>query len=131
MQGPLIRVLALARRFAPWVALGLAALVLLALAGPASCNRSKRIAAEQRVERAQRGAAADNARDAIAASAAANARERHSDDLTQRNSKEILNAEGAHMPADPAATRAGLDGLCRRAAYRDSERCRLRGAAAR
>ena len=118
----------LARRWAPWVMLAFAAMVL---AGPAACKRASRIAAEQRVEREQRGAAADNARDAIASASAANERERKSDELTIRNQLEIRNAQGADMPVDPHAARAGLDGLCRRAAYRDSERCRLRGAASR
>ncbi|HET9355150.1 MAG TPA: hypothetical protein VFO42_03185 [Sphingomicrobium sp.] len=126
----MIRIPDLARRFAPWLALALAALVL-ALAGPAACKRSARIAAEQRVERAQRDAGADSARDAIATAAAANERERRSDDITIRNHQEIRNAQGADMAVDPHATGAGLDGLCRRAAYRDSERCRLRRAAAR
>ena len=125
MPAVLMRALALARRFAPWIAAGLALLALV-LTGPAACKRASRIAAEQRVEREQRGAAADNARDAVASGAAANARERSSDSLTIRNSKEIIDAEGAQMPVGPAATRAGLDGLCRRAAYRDSQRCRLR-----
>ena len=130
MPGALTRALGLARRFGPWAAAAVALFVMV-LAGPAACKRSGRIAAEERVDRAQRSAAADNARDAIAAAGAANERERGSDDLTIRNQREIMHAEGAQMPVDPAATRAGLDGLCRRAAYRDSERCRLRGAAAR
>ena len=130
MRPPLIRALAIARRHAPWIALGLI-VVVMALAGPAACKRSARIAAEQRVEREQRGAAAASARDAIAATAAASARERESDDLTIRNNREIIHADGAEMPVDPAATGAGLDSLCRRAAYRDSERCRLRRTAAR
>ena len=126
----MIRLVDLARRWAPWLALGVAGLVLL-LSGPAACKRSNRIAAEQRVEREQRTAAAGSARDAIATAAAANDRERTSDQLTIRNSTEIRNANGAATPVDHDATRAGLDGLCRRAAYRDSERCRLRGAASR
>lgn len=124
------RLVELARRWAPWLVLAVAALGLL-MAGPAACKRAGRIAAEQRVERAQRGAAADSARDAIATAGAANDRERQSDDLTIRNQLEIRNAEGADLPVNPHATGAGLDSLCRRAAYRDSERCRLRRAAAR
>ena len=126
----MIALLDLARRWAPWLALGLAALIL-ALAGPAACKRSAKIAAEQRVEREQREAGVDSARDAVASAGAANARERTSDELTIRNTREIRDATGAAMPVDPNATRAGLDGLCRRAAYRDSERCRLHGAVAR
>ena len=124
------RALELARRWGPWLALALAALVLL-LAGPVSCKRASKIAAEQRVEREQSTAAAGSARDAVATAAAANARERTSDQPTIRNSTEIRNANGAATPVDHDATRAGLDGLCRRAAYRDSERCRLRGTASR
>ncbi|WP_162888153.1 hypothetical protein [Sphingomonas mesophila] len=124
-----LRAAELLRRWAPGLLLGLAALGLL-LAGPAACQRGQRIAAEQRVERTQRDAAGGSARDAVETAAAASVRERAADELTQRNQREIRHADGAAQNVDPAATRAGFDGLCRRTAYRDSQRCRLRQPAA-
>ena len=117
--------LELARRFAPWLAA--AALILLAvLVAPSGCDRARRLAVEQRVERVQREAQTASARDAIAASEQAARREQHSESITATNEKDIRNAPGASLPVDPLATGAGLDSLCRRAAYRDSQRCRLR-----
>ena len=43
--------------------------------------------------------------------------------LSPRYEKEIRNAKGADAPVDPAVRDAGLASLCRRAAYRSSERC--------
>ena len=120
----------LIRRGAPWLVLAAAALVL-ALAGPAACKRAGRLAAEKRVATEQQRSSSANARDAIATTGASAERDRQSADLTIRNEREIRNAQGANQPVDPSATRAGLDGLCRRAAYRDGERCRLRRAPAR
>jgi hypothetical protein len=118
------------RRWWPWMALASAALALL-LAGPAACKRAARLAAEQRVATEQQRSAASSARDAIETIGTSNLRERQSDELSTENEREIHNAKGANQPVDPAVARAGLDSLCRRAVYRDSERCRLRRAASR
>ncbi len=122
--------LELARRVAPWTVGTLLALMLVAI-GPAQCRKTERMKAEARIGEAQGRAASAHARDAVASGSAAAARDRDSDALTARNSKEISNADGADMAVGDAVARAGIDGLCRRDAYRDSERCRLRGAASR
>jgi hypothetical protein len=117
----------LVRRWGPWLALAALALLIL-LAGPASCRKQARLAAEARAAAEQRTAGAASGRDAVATAGAAAARERASDELAQANHKEIDDADGADVAVGGDVTRAGLDGLCRRAAYRDSERCRVRGA---
>lgn len=96
-----------------------------------SCQRERTQAAQSRVERGQTEALSSSAKDAIAAQGAAAARERASEELTRTNEKEIRNAEGADAEVHPAVRDAGLRSLCRRAAYRDSERCRLLAAGAR
>jgi len=90
-----------------------------------SCQRSKQKAAESRLERAQGKAVVESAKDAIATQGAAQERERASDELTVQNEKEIRNATGADVQIHPHVSVATLRGLCRRDAYRDSERCRL------
>ena len=118
------------RRWAPWLALAALALFIL-LAGPSACRKQAREAAESRVAAGQRSAGAASGRDAVATVGAAAVRERASDDLGRANSREIDDAQGSDVAVGGDVARAGLDGLCRRAAYRDSERCRLRGADSR
>jgi len=113
----------LVRRAAPWLAL---ALLLGLIAGVTSCRHRAVRAAAARIETAQQGAATASGHDAIETVSAAAARDAAEDTLTRTNEKEIRDAQGAGQPVDPAATRAGLDGLCRRAAYRDAQRCKLR-----
>jgi hypothetical protein len=120
----------LLRRFAPWIALAaVAALVLLG--GPAACRKLHGEAARARLGEAQASAAGRSGEDAVATVGAAAARERRSDTMTSDNEREIRNAPGADASIDPAVRDAGLGGLCRRPAYRDDQRCRLRRAAAR
>jgi hypothetical protein len=120
----------LLRRLAPWIAL--AALVLiLALAGPAACRKLHGEAVRARLGEAQAESAGRSGQDAVARVGAAARREQQSDELTTLNQLEIRNAQGADAPVDPAVRDAGLGGLCRRAAYRDDQRCRLRRAASR
>ncbi|MEQ7873837.1 hypothetical protein ABDK56_07505 [Sphingomonas sp. ASV193] len=114
-----------------WVA-GLTLALLLALvAGVTSCRHRAVRAEAARVEAGQHSAATESGHDAIETVANAAARDAGDEALTRTNEKEIRNARGANDRVDDAVTRAGIDGLCRRAAYRDGERCRLRGAAAR
>jgi hypothetical protein len=110
------------------VTLGIAAAILalvLLIAGPPACNKMRSMAAQARLQEEQMDAQGNSARDAIATQGAASARERASEDLTRTNEEEIRNAQGASDPVNPAARDAGLRALCRRAAYRDSERCRM------
>ena len=96
-----------------------------------SCQQSSQHAAENDLNKGQIGALTNSAADAVNTQGAANARERASEDLTRSNEREIRHAKGADAAVDPAATGAGLLALCRRAAYRDTERCRLHRAPAR
>ena len=117
------------RRFAPWIALAAIAL-LIALAGPAACRKLNNEASRARLGEESAKAASRNGEDAVATVGAAARREQQSDALTRDNEKEIRDAQGADVRLDPAVRDAGLGGLCRRPAYRDSERCRLRRIAA-
>lgn len=119
-----------ARRFAPWIAIAMIAL-LIALIGPATCRKLNGEAARARLGEESATAASRNGEDAVATVGAAARREQQSGELTQTNEREIRNAQGADARLDPAVRDAGLGGLCRRPAYRDDERCRLRRAAAK
>jgi len=123
-------VLEYARRFAPWIAFAIFA-VLLALAGPAACRKLNNAEARARLGEESARAASRNGEDAVATVGAAAHREQQSDALTRDNEKEIRDAQGADDRLDPAVRDAGLGSLCRRPAYRDLERCRMRRAAAR
>jgi len=123
-------VLEYARRFAPWIAFAIFA-VLLALAGPAACRKLNNAEARARLGEETARAASRNGEDAVATVGAAAKREQQSDALTRDNEKEIRDAQGADVRLDPAVRDAGLGSLCRRPAYRDLERCRMRRAAAR
>lgn len=106
-------------------------LVLLMLGGPAACARLRSQAAHSRLVEEQGAALARSARDAVAVQGRANRREQQSEALSRSNEEEIRNAKGADQAVDPHVRDAGLAGLCRRAAYRDGERCKLLGAAPR
>jgi Flp pilus assembly protein TadB len=103
----------------------LVALVLLVGLTVRSCDKHRSQAAQGRVDRGQTEALSNSAADAVDTLGNAAAREGASEDLTRSNEQEIRNAPGAKAPVDPAARAAGLRSLCRRAAYRDSEQCRM------
>ena len=91
------------------------------------CEKRREAAAKERVATEQGKSATASGRDAVETVGKAAARERASDDLSTTNEREIKNANGANVAVDPDGVgRAGLDSLCRRSAYRDSQRCRLR-----
>lgn len=96
----------------------------------AQWQKSRTAAAESRLQQGQTEALSNSAKDAIATEGAAAAQERASEDLTRTNQEEIRNAKGADAAVNPAARDAGLRAVCRRAAYRDSQRCRLLAAPA-
>ncbi len=111
---------------------GLAVLVLLfGVLQVRSCQQDRQRAAEAKLERGQAGAAQESAKDAIATQGNVSAAQAAGEDLTRSNDKEIRDAKGADAAVDPAVRDAGLASLCRRAAYRDTERCRLRQPPAR
>jgi hypothetical protein len=107
-----------------------AALVLAVLVFGITQWRGARNSARQvRVSEGQAGAVAESAADAIQAVDSLHARDTRSDDLTRENSYEIRNAPGADAPVGDGVHSAGVDSLCRRAAYRGSERCLQRSIA--
>lgn len=108
------------------VAVLLVVVLILGVLQIRSCQQARQQAAQSRVDKAQHGALENSAADAINTQGEVSARDRASEDITRTNEKDIRNAEGANDPVNPAARDAGLASLCRRAAYRDSERCRLR-----
>jgi hypothetical protein len=126
----MILVLEFARRFAPWIMIAIFAL-LIAFIGPAMCRKANHESARARLGEEAAKAASQSGVDTVATVGAAARREAQSNDLTRTNEQEIRNAQGADARIDPAVRDAGLDGLCRRAAFRDNERCRLRRATAR
>ena len=117
-----------ARRLAPLVGLALLALLLLVVL-PGSCRRERNAAATARVEQGAARAASDSGRDAVETVGRAAARREAGEAITRTNDKEIRNAQGADANMAIAVRDAGIDGLCRRDAYRDEPRCRLRRAA--
>lgn len=102
-------------------------LVVIVLGGLQFCSwqRARQQAAESRLQRNQTEALSNSAQDAIATQGRSQAEERASEELSRSNEKEIRDAEGANDRVNPAVRDAGLRSLCRRAAYRDSERCRV------
>ncbi|WP_265587125.1 hypothetical protein [Sphingomicrobium arenosum] len=110
----------------------LVAVLVGALLLPLACQRQARQAAAQaRAEREGARAEAAAGREAVEAVGAHARAASDSEALTRANDKEIRDATGADAMVDAGVHGAGLDGLCRRAAYRDDERCRLRGAGPR
>lgn len=90
-----------------------------------SCDKRRSEAAQSRMERAQGDAQANSAADAVNTISRSGEAQAASEELTRKNEQEIRNAKGADTAVDPAVRDAGLRSLCRRTAYRDSERCRL------
>jgi hypothetical protein len=99
--------------------------IAIIIVGPAACNRIRSQSAQHRLDQGQGEALANSAADAVKTQGEANRREGESEALSRANEKDIRNAQGANDPVNPDANAAGLRALCRRAAYRDSERCRL------
>lgn len=79
--------------------------------------------AEARLSRNQAEAAAQSGADAVNTVGRAGEREAADDALTRDNERNIRNAEGADARVGEAVNDAGVQALCRRAAYRDSLRC--------
>src|SRR5688572_12769141 len=91
-----------------------------------SGQRARQQAAQSKVDRSQAGAARESAEDALNTEGAVNERDRSSEDLTRTNERNIRDADGASDAVKPGARDAGLASLCRRPAYRNHERCRVR-----
>lgn len=79
--------------------------------------------AEARLGRNQADAAAESGADAVNTVGRAADREAAIEELTRDNERSIRNAEGSDAEVAAPVRDAGLDALCRRAAYRNSLRC--------
>ena len=123
-------IIELARRFAPWIIIA-ALVVAMAIAGPAACRKLHTDQARARLGEEQAHAASKSGEDAVATVGAAARREQDSDQMGENHEQEIRGTPGADAPVAIAVRDVGLGSLCGRAAYRDSERCRLRRPAAR
>lgn len=99
-------------------------MAIIVFAGPAACNKIRSMGAQSRVDSAQSGAASNSAADAIGTVAASGERESASEDLTRRNEANIRAANGATDAVNPAVRDAGIQALCRRAAYAKDPRCK-------
>ncbi len=115
----------------PWMVWAALALVIGTAVFMTQCQKGRNEAAQAKVDRSQADAFTNSAADAVNTQGAANARETESDALTRSNERTIRDAQGSTDKVNPAVRDAGLDSLCKRPSYRDSERCRLRGASPR
>lgn len=89
------------------------------------CQQRRSERAQSRVDNAQSEAASNSAADAINTVSEAGRRETASEDLTRDNEREIRGAEGAGERVKPGVNTAGLAALCKRQAYKDTERCKM------
>ncbi|RIV87513.1 hypothetical protein [Aurantiacibacter zhengii] len=87
------------------------------------CQNARRAGQQANLNEKQAEAVSDSAADAIGTVGAVSGRQQDSDDLTRSNADAIDQAEGASDAVNPSVHGAGLDGLCRRAAYRSDPRC--------
>ena len=109
------------------LAAALTAVVLVGLAVKLGYDRKARV--EISLGKNQTDAAIKSGQDAVATVASQAASETAGDQLTKENERDIRNAPGASAPVTSELHRAGLDSLCRRAAYRGSEQCLQHAAA--
>jgi type II secretory pathway component PulM len=79
--------------------------------------------AEARLSKNQTEAALESGADAVGTVGAVGATEVQIDVITRENERAIREAPGADAPVDPALRTAGLQALCRRAAYRGRPEC--------
>jgi hypothetical protein len=100
-------------------------LVVLVLLLLSQCEKRRNEHAQGKVDDAQVGAATNSAADAINTVSAAGQNEAASEDLTRQNERDIRAAEGAGDRVNMGVNTAGLQALCRRDAYRNSERCKI------
>lgn len=104
---------------------GIIFFLLIAVWGPAACQRIRSLTAQGKVDEAQSGAFHNSAGDAVNTTGNVASNAAASEGLTRSNEKEIRNAQGASDRVNPDVGRAGLNSLCRRAAYRNDPACRV------
>lgn len=122
----------LVTRFGPKVAKlifwsGVALLALLVLS-VGKCAYDQRAKTEVELSKGQAGAATASGRDAVATVGNQAATEQETDRITKENEDAIRNADGSGEPVAGGVRDAGLDSLCRRAAYRSDPKCLQRAA---
>lgn len=100
-------------------------LVVLIGFGVTQCQQRRNQAAQARVDAGQAGAASESAKDAIGTVTKAGERETASEELGRTNEREIRAADGADDRVKAGVNAAGLQALCRRDAYRNTERCKI------
>lgn len=103
----------------------IALLVVAAMVVPGCVSKWRSEHAQSRVDAGQASAAANSAADAIGTVTASGARETASEELTRSNERDIRSAPGAGERVNAGVNAAGLQALCRRDAYRNSERCKI------
>jgi hypothetical protein len=107
------------------VIVGVILLLVLFGFGMTQCEKRRNAASQARVERSQAEAASNSAADAIGTVSAAGEREAASEGLTRDNERNIRAASGADVRVNSGVNAAGLQALCRREAYKNSERCKI------
>lgn len=100
-------------------------LFLLISFGLYQCDKRRDERAQARTDAAQAEAASNSAADAIGTVSRRGAEESASEGLTRDNERDIRAAEGAGERVNMGAHTAGLKALCKRAAYKDTERCKI------
>lgn len=122
----------IASRFGPtfakvvwWGGLALLALLVLSVG---KCVYDQRAKTEVELSKGQAGAATASGRDAVATVGNQAATEQETDRITKENEDAIRNADGSGEPVAGGVRDAGLDSLCRRAAYRSDPKCLQRAA---
>lgn len=89
------------------------------------CDKRRSERAQSRTDAAQAEAASNSAADAINTVSEAGKRETASEDLTRENERDIRAAPGADDRVNAGVNAAGLQALCRRDAYKNTERCKI------
>lgn len=105
------------------------AVSLICLFGVSQCQRAQNASTAAKVAKGQAGAAIESGGDAADTVGNRMTADAETDAITQENRDAIHNAEGARAPVAPAVRNAGLDSLCRRAAYSHDPRCLQRAPA--
>jgi hypothetical protein len=93
--------------------------------GVTQCDKRRNEAAQGRVDSAQGQAQSNSAADAIGTVTRRGAEDTASEDLTRINEREIRAAPGAGDRVNAGVNAAGLAALCKRQAYKNTERCRI------
>ena len=116
------KALALAAKPAVW-AIVVALLLIGAIWLGNALTGGKRAQTEAELNANRGDAAIESGRDAVNTVGNRAAAEDAIDRTTQENSDAIRSAEGADDRVNPSVHNAGVDGLCKRPAYRDTQFC--------